>query len=102
VTSRRRARSLPEVPTMEESGLRDFEVVEWNPVLAPAGLAPELAARLRGAIRQAMDDVEVLGRVRSLSGEVFADSSAQAAAAFIAAQRTQWARVIRERRITVE
>ena len=38
VTSKRRARALPDIPTMEEAGVPAYEVLEWNPVLGPAGM----------------------------------------------------------------
>lgn len=101
VTSRRRARALPEVPTMEEAGVAGYEVLEWNPVLAPAGIAPAVKARLTAAIRKAMAEPEVLGRVRSLSGEVFPDGPESLVGAFLKAQQTQWARIVRERNIVV-
>lgn len=100
VTSALRARSLPEVPTMAEAGVAGYEVLEWNPILAPAGLAADTKATLVAAIRKALDDAEVLGRIRQLGGDVFADTSQQSAGKFIAAQQAQWAKVIKERGIT--
>jgi tripartite-type tricarboxylate transporter receptor subunit TctC len=100
VTSLRRARALPEVPTMEEAGVSGYEVLEWNPVLAPAGIAPAVRDRLAKAIAKAMADPEVLGRVRALSGEVFAGGPAQAAE-FLKKQQALWATVVRERGISV-
>lgn len=99
-TSRRRARALPEVPTMEEAGVPGYEVLEWNPVLAPAGLAPALKTRLRDALRKASAEPEVLGRIRSLSGESFPDGPEGLVTAFLKAQQSQWAKVIRDRKIT--
>jgi tripartite-type tricarboxylate transporter receptor subunit TctC len=99
VTSRIRARALPEVPTMEEAGVPGYEVLEWNPVLAPAGITTALRARLAGAIRKAMAEPEVLGRVRSLSGEQFEGSEARAAE-FLKSQQALWARVVRDRKIS--
>jgi tripartite-type tricarboxylate transporter receptor subunit TctC len=101
VTSKLRSRALPELPTMAEAGLKDYEVLEWNPVLAPAGVSMPVRAKLAAAIRKAMADAEVLGRVRALGGEVFGGGEAEAAA-FLTAQQALWARVIRERRITRE
>jgi tripartite-type tricarboxylate transporter receptor subunit TctC len=98
VTSRRRARALPEVPTMEEAGVAGYEVLEWNPVLAPAGISPALRPARR-AIRKAMAEPEVLGRVRSLSGEVFEGNEARAAE-FLKKQQALWARVVRDRKIS--
>ncbi len=100
VTSRRRARALPEVPTLEESGVSGYEVLEWNPVLAPAGLAPALKTRLTQALRQALGEPEVLGRIRNLSGEAFPDGPEGQVVRFLKAQQAQWARVVRERNIT--
>ena len=62
VTSRRRARALMEIPTMEESRVPAYEVLEWNQVLAPPGMDPKVKAVLVAALRKAMADPEVLGR----------------------------------------
>jgi tripartite-type tricarboxylate transporter receptor subunit TctC len=101
VTSFHRTRALPEIPTMHESGVRGHEVLEWNPVLAPAGLPAEVKSRLIAAIRRAMDDPEVLGRVRALGGEVFPLAQAGRTEAFLKEQQILWARVVRERAITL-
>lgn len=101
VTAPVRARSLPTVPTMAEVGVPQYEVLEWNPVLAPAGLPADTREALVGAIRKALADAEVLARVRALGGDVFADASQASAAKFIQAQQAQWAQVVRERRISV-
>ena len=98
VTAAVRCRALPEVPTMAEAGVKGHEVLEWNPVLAPAGLPADVRATLAAALKQAMDDAEVLGRVRALGGDVFAGDPAT----FLKAQRTLWARVVKERGITRE
>jgi tripartite-type tricarboxylate transporter receptor subunit TctC len=100
VTSRQRARALPDIPTMQEAGVPGYEVLEWNPVLAPAGTPPAVRARLAAAIARAMADPEVLARVRALSGEVFGGGAAQAAD-FLNKQRALWAGVVRERKITI-
>lgn len=51
-------------------------------------------------IRRALVDAEVLGRIRQLGGDVFADASQQSAGQFIAAQQALWAKLIKERNIT--
>jgi len=100
VTSRRRTRSLPDMPTMEEAGVPAYEVLEWNPVMAPAGIDAKSKAALVAAIRKTMADPEVLGRVRSLSGEVFPDGPEALTQAFLKAQQTKWGRIIKDRKIT--
>ncbi len=128
VTSRLRSRVLPDLPTVDEAGLKlstrhrgtdatrqagaqppwggpapagGYEVLEWNPVLAPAGLPADVKAKLGGALRKAMADPEVLGRVRALGGEVF-EGGAPQAQAFLQAQQVLWSGVVRERHITRE
>jgi tripartite-type tricarboxylate transporter receptor subunit TctC len=99
VTSKSRSRVLPDLPTMEEAGLKGYEVLEWNPVFAPAGTPAPVRAKLAAAIRKAMADPEVLARVRALGGEVFAGGEVEAAT-FLRAQEALWGKVVRERRIT--
>ena len=98
VTAATRCRALPDVPTMAEAGVAGHEVLEWNPILAPAGMAPAVRDKLVAAVDRAMGDAEVLGRVRALGGDVFTGIPAQ----FLKAQQTLWARVIKERGITRE
>ncbi|MYZ52432.1 tripartite tricarboxylate transporter substrate binding protein [Malikia spinosa] len=100
VTSSLRTRALPEIPTMAEAGVPGYEVLEWNPVLAPAGIPADVKARLVAAVRKALEDAEVLGRIRQLGGDVFADASQQSAGQFIAAQQALWAKLIKDRHIT--
>lgn len=102
VTSRRHARSLPDVATMEEAGVPGYEVNEWNPILAPAGLPLTVKARLQAAIRTTLADAEVLGRIRALSGELLPDNSDSAIATYLQSQKAQWARLVRNRKITVD
>lgn len=96
VTAATRCRALPEVPTMAEVGVRGHEVLEWNPILAPAGLDPAVRNKLSQAMQRVMTDPEVLGRVRALGGDVFTGNPAQ----FLQAQQALWARVVKERGIT--
>jgi tripartite-type tricarboxylate transporter receptor subunit TctC len=99
VTSALRCRALPDQPTMQEAGLKGYEVLEWNPVLAPAATPAPVRAQLAAAIRRAMGDAEVLGRVRALGGEAHGGTEAQAAA-FLQGQLALWGRVVKERRIS--
>lgn len=98
VTAKLRSRALPAVPTMEEAGVKGHEVLEWNPVLAPAGLPAATQASLVAALNKAKDDPEVIGRIRSLGGDVFAGDQ-QRAAAFLKQQQAQWTQLIRDRGI---
>jgi tripartite-type tricarboxylate transporter receptor subunit TctC len=100
VTTRVRARALPQVPTMEEAGVPAYEVLEWNPLLAPAGTPAPVQDKLRAALGAAVGDPEVLARMRALSGEPFTESDPARVAAFLQRQREQWGKLVRERHIT--
>ena len=81
-------------------GVPAYEVLEWNPVLAPAGIFDKATkATLVAALRKAMADPEGQRRVRNLSGEVFEYTTEAGVSAFLKAQQTQWARIVRERKI---
>jgi tripartite-type tricarboxylate transporter receptor subunit TctC len=53
VTSLRRYAALPEVPTIAEQGIKDFEATAWSALVAPVGTPPEVIARLNAAMRKA-------------------------------------------------
>jgi len=101
VTTKVRTRALPEVPTMEESGVKGHEVLEWNPLLAPAALPAETRARLVAALNKVKEDPEVIGRLRALGGDIFPGGDVQAAA-FLKQQQALWARVIQQQGIRRE
>jgi len=59
VTSRERNASLPNVPTMREAGVANYEVIGWYGLYGPARMAPELTARLNAAANRALADAEL-------------------------------------------
>jgi tripartite-type tricarboxylate transporter receptor subunit TctC len=70
VTTTRRAAALPDVPTMQEAGVADYDIVLYNGVLAPAGLPASIQTRLRNEFMKAMQAPEV--------AKFYADNSADA------------------------
>jgi tripartite-type tricarboxylate transporter receptor subunit TctC len=101
VTSKRRSAVLPNVPTMEEAGLAGYEVYEWNPILAPAGISADTRRQLVAAVQRAMSATEVQDRIKSLGGEAFGGGP-DAAAKFLQEQNELWARIVREHNIKAE
>ncbi len=55
-TSNRRLEWTPEVPTVEEQGVPDFDVAAWHGLFGPAGLPPRITEAVYGALRRALDD----------------------------------------------
>jgi tripartite-type tricarboxylate transporter receptor subunit TctC len=101
VTSARRSSMLPDVPTLAESGVQGAEIYEWNALFAPAGTPEPVVQKLSTALQKAIDVPEVKARIAQLGGEsqrTTPDSAQQ----FIRGQMSLWARVIKDRNITVE
>ena len=68
VTGPRRASSLPDVPTLQELGYRDFVVTQFQGLLAPAGTDPGILATLHQAVMQAVQDPEVIRKLATEGG----------------------------------
>jgi tripartite-type tricarboxylate transporter receptor subunit TctC len=94
VTSKERWFAVPEVPTVQESGIRDFEAVAWFGIQAPARMPAPILARYAGAIAEISRDPEVVARQRSFGAEPNALGPAEFSA-FIAAENDKWREVVR-------
>ena len=65
VTSLQRSAAFPDVPTMDEVGLKGFDSTAWYGLLGPAGLPPEVVARLTQALAKAGADKELLAQINA-------------------------------------
>ena len=59
VTGAKRWKGMPDVPTMQEAGLKDFDVINWFGLWLPAGAPPELANRIQAEVVKALADPEI-------------------------------------------
>ena len=94
------ASSMPNVPTMAEAGVPSYEVYEWNAIFAPAATPALIVQRLSDAITKVMQSSEVKEKVTGLGGEIFQGNS-EAADKFVKAQMTEWAKLVKSGKITV-
>jgi tripartite-type tricarboxylate transporter receptor subunit TctC len=94
VTSLQRSRSLPEVPTVDESGLKGFNSVQWYAFFGPAGLPGTAIQRLNAATATALKTQDV-GQVFLREGLEAAASSPEELATFLATDLARWAKVIK-------
>jgi tripartite-type tricarboxylate transporter receptor subunit TctC len=101
VTSRTRWKELPDVPTIEESGIKDFEVISWSGVATKAGVPAPVAQRLNAEVHRAIGIPAVRARLESFGGEVRGTTPAEMKA-LVERQLAQWARVAREANIQLE
>ena len=100
-TGPRRHPLLPEVPSVGEAGWPDATATSWGCVMAPGGTPAPVIARLNEAVVEALATPAVQRRL-SGAGVDGESSTPGALAAFIAAEREKWGRVVREARITVD
>jgi tripartite-type tricarboxylate transporter receptor subunit TctC len=70
VTSRTRQPDLPDVPTMEESGLAGFETLAWNALLAPRGTPAAIRERAHAELLKLRGDATLQERIRQLGGSL--------------------------------
>lgn len=101
VTTKTRLPSMPNVPTVAESGLAGFDMVSWYGLWAPAHLPPEIAKRLAAETAKAMRSSLVTERLGSL-GFVADPNAPDDFAAFITKETASYARVVRDANIQVE
>ena len=101
VTGKKRASSMPSVPTMAEAGVAGYEVYEWNGIFAPAATPAPILIKLSDAIAKVMASSEVREKVLSLGGEPFQGNS-EAADKFIKAQMAEWAKLVKSGKIAVD
>ncbi|MDP3137606.1 MAG: tripartite tricarboxylate transporter substrate-binding protein [Burkholderiaceae bacterium] len=97
VTTRNRIRALPDAPTLNEGGLKDFEVLVWHGIYAPKGTPKPVIDRFNVALRTALKDPEVLKRMADLGAEIAPDAklSPQGLQTWLKAEIDKWGPIIR-------
>lgn len=101
VTSLHRLPLLPEVPTMDESGLKGYDVSNWNGIWAPAKTPPAVVAQLNQEIAAVMRSDEVRALVEAQGNLVAVDTPARFSE-FIAQEGSRWSSVIRDAHIKLD
>ncbi len=94
VTSRTRSPALPEVPTMIEAGLKDFEVVGFYGILAPGGTPRDVIARLGQAFQQTLETPEIRTRMQQQGADP-AFLNPEAFGTFLKAELPRWERAVK-------
>jgi tripartite-type tricarboxylate transporter receptor subunit TctC len=102
--ARKRADVLPQIPTAEEQGLKDFEVLSWNALFAPKGTPAPIVRRLNTAMSQALDTPWVRERLHGLGLEVPepAQRTPEYLAKFLESEIAKWAAPIKASGVSVE
>lgn len=101
VAAPQRAANLPDVPTLKELGMPDFNVSLWHGFVAPAGTPSDIVAKLADAITRALRDPEFLNRFKPLAYQEDLRTG-EALSAFINGEAARWKEVIVANKIQVE
>jgi tripartite-type tricarboxylate transporter receptor subunit TctC len=94
VTTLQRTPSLPDVPTIDEAGIKGFEATTWHGIVAPAGTSRPVIDSLHAALVETLKDAAVRHSLDELGVDVATDSPEQFAA-YIHSEIPKWAAVIK-------
>jgi tripartite-type tricarboxylate transporter receptor subunit TctC len=90
-----RMRAMPELPTLQEQGLKGFECYTWNAILAPAGTPQAIVDRLSESISTALADPAIIHRLEETGVDPTPGSTPQKATAFVKAELAKWGPIIK-------
>lgn len=101
VTTAKRASNLPDVPTLNEAGVKGYEAALWTGLLAPAGTPQPIISRLNGEIAKIVELKDVQEALARQGAEA-QTSTPQEFAAFLKSEYAKWARVVKESGIRIQ
>lgn len=92
VAGARRAKVLPDMPTLAELGVQGVDVAQWYAVFAPANADPQVVAKLNTALNGALNDPTVAAKIDDQGAEVRTSTPAELAA-FVREEAVKWKRL---------
>jgi tripartite-type tricarboxylate transporter receptor subunit TctC len=101
VAARQRIPQLPDVPTIAESGVPDFEASSWFGLVAPARTPPPIVERLAAETAKAVQDPEMRARFDQLGARLVGNSPSEFAH-LVARERASWGEVIKSAGIKLQ
>ena len=101
LTTAKRSKSLPNVPTLAEAGLPGYEVSPWFAVFMPAATPKDIVAKVNAALLEAMNDPDVVKRFETIGAEPVG-STPEEMAQHLARESERWTKLIQERGIKLD
>lgn len=101
ISSEKRSPLMPEVPTLQEQGVKGAEVQSWQAVAAPKGLPADVKAKLHAAIAASLNDPAVKEKLLAQGFEIVANTPEQFGR-FQATEFAKWKSLIETRKITAD
>jgi tripartite-type tricarboxylate transporter receptor subunit TctC len=102
VTGLKRSISLPDVPTLDEQGLKGFELTQWQGVLVPAGTPRPIIDKLHDAIVKALKMPDVIERLSKQGGNELIGNTPEQFGQVIRHDLAKYAKLVRDAHITVQ
>ncbi len=101
VTTAKRSSALPDVPTLEEAGMKGFDIGTWFGVLAPAATPKDVLARLNTEMVKVIQSAEFRKRMDEIGAEPVGNSAEQMAQQ-IRAETEKFAKLVKEAKVTID
>jgi tripartite-type tricarboxylate transporter receptor subunit TctC len=101
VTTIKRTAILPDLPTMDEAGLKGFEASTWHGLVAPAGTSPAIIAKLHDTAVKALHDPVVAASLGKLGVDIVGDTPEQFKA-YIVAEIPKWTAIVKASGATMD
>jgi tripartite-type tricarboxylate transporter receptor subunit TctC len=101
VTDTQRSSLLPEVPTLREAGVENFQFTQWLALLAPAGTPKDIVGRMNAALKDTLNSKDVRDKFAQQGFDAFI-TTPEEAGKFIAAEVQRFGKLIKTRKITAE
>jgi tripartite-type tricarboxylate transporter receptor subunit TctC len=100
VTTLKRVPQLPEIPTIDESGVPGYDVATWIGAFAPAGTPKTILGKIEADIKQALAAADVRGKLEALRMEI-RSGTAEEMRALLAGDIVKWGRLVKEKNIKI-
>jgi len=97
----KRSSLFPELPTMDEAGIKGFNMDAWAGLVAPAGTPPEVVKKLNVALRKVIDSPDVQAKFKNVGFEGFS-STPEELGAFMKAQLGEWGKMVKDANIQAD
>ena len=101
VTRMQRSTLFPELPSLHEAGVANFDMDSWMGAFAPAHTPPEIVTRLNTELRKIVDNPDIKARIGTLGFEAFSSTPAELGS-FVKVQLDKWTRMIKDAGIEPE
>src|SRR5215471_14565462 len=95
VTTKDRSPLVPQLPSMQEAGVPDFDITSWQGYFGPAGMPKEIVPRLNAEIRKIVEKPEIKAQLATLGMDAFS-GRAEHLGTFVNEQLVLWERLIRD------